>query len=73
MVPCIVSVDSPMATCITYELPGSLLKLIDDEGASAVSLQRVALPTVSILATIAEFHYSGCSRDVMQSGTEEGA
>jgi hypothetical protein len=57
MAPCNVSADSPMAICITYELPGSLLKLICDEGVSAFSLQRVALPTVSKLAANAELHY----------------
>jgi hypothetical protein len=30
MAPCNVSADSPTAACITYELPGSLLKLICD-------------------------------------------
>jgi hypothetical protein len=29
---CNVSVDSPMAACITYELPGSLLKLLSLQG-----------------------------------------
>jgi hypothetical protein len=57
MAPCNVSADSPMAACITYELPGSLLKLIYDEGMSAVSLQRVVLPTVSKLTATAEFPY----------------
>jgi hypothetical protein len=47
-----------MAACITYELPSSLLKLICDEGVSAIySLQRVALPTISKLAATAELHY----------------
>jgi hypothetical protein len=55
--PCNVSADSPMAACITYEFPGSLLKLIYDEGMSAVSIQRVVLPTVSKLTATAEFSY----------------
>jgi hypothetical protein len=38
MAPCNVSVDSPMAACITYEPPGSFLKFICDEGVSAISL-----------------------------------
>jgi hypothetical protein len=38
MAPCNVSEGSPMAAFITYELPGSLLKLICDEGVSAFSL-----------------------------------
>jgi hypothetical protein len=46
-----------MAACITYELPGSLLKLIYDEGMSAVSLPRVVLPTVSKLTAAAGFPY----------------
>jgi hypothetical protein len=46
-----------MAACITYEPPGSLLKVICDKGVSAVSLQRVALPNVSKLVATAEFHY----------------
>jgi hypothetical protein len=46
-----------MAAFITYDLPGSLLKLICDEGVSAFSLQRVTLPTVSKLATTAKLHY----------------
>jgi hypothetical protein len=47
-----------MAECITYELPGSLLKLICDEGVAAInSLQRVALLTASKLAATAELHY----------------
>jgi hypothetical protein len=46
-----------MAACITYELPGSLLKPICDEGVSANSLQRVTLPTNSKLAATAELHY----------------
>jgi hypothetical protein len=57
MAPCNVSAVSPMAACITYELPVSLLKLICDERVSANSLQRVALPTVSKLAAAAELHY----------------
>jgi hypothetical protein len=41
-----VSADSPTAACITYELPGSLLTLICDEGVSVnICLQRAALPT----------------------------
>jgi hypothetical protein len=52
------SADSPMAACITYELPGSLLKLICDEGVCAISsLQRVMLPSVSKLAATAELHF----------------
>jgi hypothetical protein len=54
MAPCNVSVDSTMAACITYELPGTLLKLICDEGVSAILLQGVVLPTVSNLAATAE-------------------
>jgi hypothetical protein len=46
-----------MATCITYELPGSLLKHVCDEGVSAASLQRVALPNVSNLAATAKLYY----------------
>jgi hypothetical protein len=47
-----------MAACITYELPGFLLKLICNEGVPAInSLQRVALPTVSKLAATPELHY----------------
>jgi hypothetical protein len=55
--PCNVSADLPMAACITYELPGSHLKPICDEGVSAISLQRVALSTISKLAANAELHY----------------
>jgi hypothetical protein len=46
-----------MAASITYELLGSLLKLIFDDRVSAVDLERVTLPTVSKLAATAEFHY----------------
>jgi hypothetical protein len=47
-----------MAACITYELPGSLLELICDEGMSAIrSFQRVALPTVKKPSATAEFPY----------------
>jgi hypothetical protein len=45
MAPCNVSVDSPKIACITFELPGSLLRLIFDEGVSATHFRRVALPT----------------------------
>jgi hypothetical protein len=31
-----IRMDMPMATCVTYELPGSLLKLSYDEGVSAI-------------------------------------
>jgi hypothetical protein len=61
-----------LAACITYELPGSLLKHIYDDGVSAQSPQRVALPTVSKLAATAELHYrlSGvgmfCAKDATQ-------
>jgi hypothetical protein len=57
MAPCSVGADWPMAACITYELPGSLLKLIYDEEMSAANLQRLALPTVSKLTATAELHY----------------
>jgi hypothetical protein len=57
MAPCNVSADSSMAACITYELPGSLLKPICDEGVFAISVQRVARPTNSKLAATAELHY----------------
>jgi hypothetical protein len=50
MAPCNVSADLPIAACITYDLPGSHLKLIYDAGVSAIGLQRVVLPTVSKLA-----------------------
>jgi hypothetical protein len=40
MAPCNVSADLPIAACITYELPGSLLKLIWDEGVSALMVFR---------------------------------
>jgi hypothetical protein len=46
-----------MAACISYELPGSLLKLICDEGVSAIDLQSFVLPTVPKPAATAEFHY----------------
>jgi hypothetical protein len=56
-IPCNVSADSPTAACITFELPGSLLKLICDVGVSAINiLLRVALSTVSKLAATAELY-----------------
>jgi hypothetical protein len=46
-----------MAACITYELPGSLPKVIYDEKGFAFHIQRVALATVSKLAATAELSY----------------
>jgi hypothetical protein len=47
-----------MAACIIYDLPGSLLMLICDEGVSANNgLQSVALPSISKLAATAELRY----------------
>jgi hypothetical protein len=57
MAPCNFRADLPMVACITYELPGSLFNLVYDEGVSAISLQRVELPTVSKVAATAELHY----------------
>jgi hypothetical protein len=82
MAPCNAIVDVPIAACITVELPGSLLKLIYNEGLSArhrrllKSLCRVMLLTVlKQAATVvkrAEFPYclsSGVGSFVR--GTEE--
>jgi hypothetical protein len=53
MAPCSVSVDSLMAACITYELPGSRLKLINLKGWLHLVFRRSRFP----LAATAELHY----------------